>query len=218
MKTTRHFLLGLLAAGLVAGCGNSQTTKDSETASAETAEETPPPAPMATIPAGTPVLVSLRDDLDTDTAAEGMTFTAGLVEPIVVDGQTVLYSGTPVRGVVTNVHGEGDAEPVQMTLELQQVGPSAGEYADLEASPVVLKDSGSVEGDVEKVAAGAVAGGVIGAVLGGGKGAAIGAGVGAGAGTVVAIVTKNDRIHLEPGQKVQFTLVESAAIPLPASS
>jgi hypothetical protein len=214
----RRFLLGLVVAGLAAGCGTSTSSDETDTASGEAAEETPPPAPMATLPAGTPVLVSLRDDLSTDTATDGMIFTAGLVEPIVIDGQTVIYSGTPVRGVVTNVHGEGDTEPVQMTLELQQVGPTAGEYADLEASPVVLKDSGSVEGDVEKVAAGAVAGGVIGAIVGGGKGAAIGAGVGAGAGTIVAIVTKDDEIHLAPGQKVQFTLARSAKIPLPVNS
>jgi hypothetical protein len=215
----KNVFLTLAVAGLVAGCSSSQSTDQSDgSSSADMAQDAPPATPMATLPAGTPLLVSLQGDLSSDTASEGMPFSAALVEPIMVGGQAVLPAGTQVHGTVAEVHDGNDTEPVQMTLVVHRVETAVGMESDVETAPIILKDSGSVEGDVEKVAAGAVAGGVIGAVLGGGKGAAIGAGVGAGAGTIVAIVTKDDTIHLASGQKMQFTLVEAASVPMPRAS
>jgi hypothetical protein len=215
----KHVFLFLAVAGLAIGCSSSQSTDQSNASSgSDMAEDAPPATPMATVPAGTPLLVSLQGDLSSETASDGMPFSAALVEPIMVNGRAVLPAGAQVHGTVAEVHDADDEEPVQMTLAVHRVETAVGMETEVEASPIILKDSGSVEGDVEKVAAGAVAGGVIGAVLGGGKGAAIGAGVGAGAGTIVAVVTKDDTIRLASGQKMQFTLVESASVPMPRAS
>lgn len=202
--------IALIAGGLAAGCGGSQSGSEGDQASNTSGSMDQEPATV-TVPAGMPLLVTLQDDLSTENSHEGDRFTAVLAEPLVVGSEAVLPAGSRVTGAVVSLAGP-DAEKPSMTLVLTRAG-SGDESAGISTVPLKLEGGGSTEGDLEKVAGGAVAGGILGAVVGGGKGAAVGAGAGAAAGTIVAIVTKNDQIRLDPGQKMQFTLREAAAFP-----
>lgn len=203
--------IAILACGLVAGCGGS-TSGTAENESAEAQAPAEQEQATVSVPAGMPILVTLQDDLSTETNHEGDRFAAVLAEPLVVGGDVVLPTGSRVTGGVVSVSGPEDSDRPAMTLTLIRAGDGEA-TADLSTVPLKLEGGGSTEGDLEKVAGGAVAGGILGAVVGGGKGAAVGAGTGAAAGTIVAIVTHEDRVHLAPGQKMQFTLRKSATFP-----
>jgi hypothetical protein len=178
----------------------------------EPAPETPAPPRYVTIPAGTPIVMSLAEELSTSKNQNGDPFRGTLEDAVVIDGQTVLPAGTSVSGSVTRVYAP-KAGKAHMWLELTQAQLSSGAVYNLHTNTMELVAKPSTEHDLEKVAAGGVAGGILGGIIGGGKGALIGAAVGAGAGTAVAVATRDKSVNLAPGQKLQFELIESMRIP-----
>jgi hypothetical protein len=73
------------------------------------ADPASPPAlvAMVRIPAGTVVRVELTEALSSKTSARGQTFALRLVEPIVVDGQTVVAAGAVGGGEVIDARPAG---------------------------------------------------------------------------------------------------------------
>jgi len=166
-----------------------------------------------TLPAQTPLVVSLNTDVDSRTQRAGDTFRTTLSEPILVEDAVALPAGTTLLGELKRVeHKDGD---VRMELRLTEVELPGGNSEDLHTGDLQLVAQGtSTEDDLEKVALGGVAGGILGAVVGGGKGAAIGAAAGAGAGTVVAVTTRKDgEILIPAGQKLRFVLTDDVTLP-----
>jgi len=197
------------------GCSSS-TEKAAEEGSQETAQVQ---VQTVNVPRGAPLVVELTTPaLSTEENQSGDSFSATLVEPVVIDGETVIQTGTQVTGTLADVTSSEAEDGAGMTLKLVRMETPSGNEEALETVPLILEPSGSTEGDVEKVAAGAVAGGIIGGILGGTKGAAIGAGVGTGTGIIVAVATKDREIELNSGQKLQFTLREPMEVPQPVSS
>jgi hypothetical protein len=172
----------------------------------------PPAQHLVTIPAGTPLVVSLATELSTASNNSGDTFNGTLSQPVVIDGQTVLPAGTTVSGTVSRVYAP-KAGKAHMWLDLTQAALPSGATYTLHTNTMELVAKPSTEDDLEKVAAGGVAGGILGGIIGGGKGALIGAAVGAGAGTAVAVATRDKNVRLPAGQKLQFELTESMRVP-----
>ena len=76
-----------------------------------------------TLPPGTEVQVCINDKLDTGVAKSGESFTGVVAEPVVVNGRTVIASGTQVRGQVIEAISSGRLKkPASITLELMQAG------------------------------------------------------------------------------------------------
>lgn len=201
----------LLAAITASGCVD-------ERASADTTGQKAPPRPrveMLTVPAGTSVIASLVTPLSTDTNQTGDPFTATTQQPIVVNGRTVVASGSTVRGVLRDVQASGRVKGrAGMTLAFQEIVDTHGRTHVISAEPLILQADSEKTGDVEKIAAGGVAGAIIGGITGGKKGALIGTAVGAGAGTIVVLATKGDDIELSPGQRLSVQTITPTSIAL----
>src|SRR2546425_12226208 len=57
----------------------------------------------ATVPRGTPIKLSLIDNLTSQTSHKGDVFRALVTDAIIIDGSVTVPSGSNVRGVVSNV-------------------------------------------------------------------------------------------------------------------
>jgi len=191
---------------------NSWNTGSASRRTNENPAEEPAPRRVVLVPAGTPLVMSLMEELSTSKNQGGDPFRGTLSQAVVVNGQTVLPAGTSVSGTVTRVYAP-KAGKAHMWLQLTQAEVPSGAVYTLHTNTMELVAHPSTEHDLEKVAAGGVAGGILGGIIGGGKGALIGAAVGAGAGTAVAVATRDKNVKLESGQKLQFELTESMRIP-----
>ena len=68
----------------------------------------PPPQPVTyTIPAGTRVTVRLAQTIASNTAHEGDNFDATVTSPIVVNGKTLVPTGSTASGTVTAANSRG---------------------------------------------------------------------------------------------------------------
>jgi hypothetical protein len=173
----------------------------------------------ATVPAGTEIAVSLQSRLSSESNHSGDPFEAETLEPIVVDGKTVIPAGAPVRGRLTRVADAGDfGDRAAMTLHFEELVDPKGRAHPLETKPIALVGKSNKKGDIEKVAGGGIAGALIGGITGGKDGAAIGAVIGAGAGTAVAFATDGGEIILRPGQELRLDVVEPVDLPVVAQN
>lgn len=185
-----------------------------------------PKSSSTTIPAGSLVHVRITDELSSETAKPGDTFSGVLENAIEVNGKTVYPRGSSVTGRVRAVVTSGRlSRPGELELELTKV-ESASKSTPLSTDPWRLKGKSHTKSNVTKIGGGAAAGAIIGAIAGGGKGAAIGAGVGAAAGTGVAAATGKQPAIVESESIVTFTTLAAAtattaatsAAPAPAST
>jgi hypothetical protein len=172
--------------------------------------EKPAPAPKPKIvPAGTVIRVRLNDAIGSKTAQAGQTFTGSVMDPIVVDGRTLIPAGATVAGEVTNAKSAGrfkGAAELAITIRSVTVG---GAPHTLAASTVSQTSTGKGKRSAAMIGGGGGAGALIGGLAGGGKGALIGALAGAGAGTAGAGLTGNREITLPAESAVSFKLTQS---------
>jgi hypothetical protein len=176
-----------------------------------------PPVPKTiavTVPESTPLKVKLEDSLNSGTTHEGDTFTATLVEPVIVGDRVVLPEGSTIEGTVTSVvpAKKGIKESGgAMTLSFDRIRTPSGGSADMAASfAQQAKSTGKKAGTIGGSAAG---GALLGKVLGGStKDAAIGAVVGGAIGTGVAAGTKGTELKLEAGTPITITLEKSITL------
>jgi len=56
----------------------------------------PPPVASGTLPAGTNLVIRMIEAVDSETARVGQTFRASMDQPVMLDGQTVIYRGADV--------------------------------------------------------------------------------------------------------------------------
>ena len=151
-----------------------------------------------TVPATTKLAIRLDTPLSSATSSLETPIRGGLVEPVVVDGVTVIPSGATVTGAVTGVRSSGKVKG-RGSLELQFNQLTAhGERHELDAR--FARTAPSTRGsDAKKIAIPAVGGAVVGAIIGGNKGAAIGAAAGGGAGTAVVLTSAGPEVTLGEG-------------------
>lgn len=172
--------------------------------------------------------VRLNDELDSETARVGDTFTSTLVDPVYSKGGVLLApQGSTVGGRVVNVQraqkkGTPAVLDVQFTaLRLPNGFRRAinGSLTDLESSTGSSDNEGSVTAHktshrkAKFIGGGAAGGAVIGAIAGGGKGLAIGAGVGALTGAITGRVKKGHEVKVKSG--TEFGVVINQALSLP---
>jgi hypothetical protein len=171
-----------------------------------------PTSREVTLPAGTPLSLSLTSSLASDTSAIEDTVTAELTRAIVIDGRQVVPAGASVSGNVTSVDDAGRVTGRgHITFRFTMLRTGRNQY-QMRSIPVSREANATKSADATKIGIGAGAGAAIGGILGGKKGAAQGAVVGGGAGTGIVLATKGKEIRLGPGDDVSSELTAPLTI------
>jgi hypothetical protein len=171
------------------------------------ATEAPAPAPQPlVVPAGTTLTVRLGESVGSKISSPGQSFSATLVSPVTVDGNTVIAAGALARGTVV------DAKPLGrfkggafLEVRLNSITVNGTEQR-IKTSAVSRTLKGKGKRTAVMAGGGTALGAIIGGLAGGGKGAAIGAAAGAGAGTGGAAFTGNKEIILPAESALSFRL------------
>jgi hypothetical protein len=183
----------------------ASTAPSRETAA--TAKLTPaPPVPTfreITIPAETPLSVTLESTIASDTSQIEDPVEGRLARPIVVSRTTVLPAGARVMGSVIDAKRSGRVKGrASIAVRFDRVVVH-GEPYRIQTARITREATASTKSDVKKGGIGAGVGAIVGGIAGGGKGAAIGGVVG-GAGTVMA--TRGNEVQLAAGTTLSTRL------------
>lgn len=174
-------------------------------------------AATVTVPAGTELNIRVNDELSTETATNGQTFTGTLDSPVYVGEGIAIPARADVQGRVVEVKSAGKfAGRSELFLVLTSVSYNGRSY-NIDTETWRKYGASRGKNTAAKVGGGAAIGAVIGGIAGGGKGAAIGAGIGAGAGTGAQAVTKSEQIVVQSEAQLTFKLEKPVAV-TPAAS
>jgi hypothetical protein len=227
MRSRALYLLSIFLMFTLAACSNKPADTASNSASQNTAAPSndasgnamsspaapataaPPPAPAPqplVVPAGTTLTVRLGESVGSKISSPGQSFSATLVSPVTVDGNTVIPAGASARGTVV------DAKPLGrfkggafLEVRLNSITVNGTEQR-IKTSAVSRTLKGKGKRTAVMAGGGTALGAIIGGLAGGGKGAAIGAVAGAGAGTGGAAFTGNKEIVLPAESALSFRL------------
>jgi hypothetical protein len=139
-------------------------------------------------------------------AQAGQPFTGTIVNPIVLDGNTVIPSGSGAEGEVVQAHKRGHfkgSSYLQLTLTALNVN---GHHYRIETSSITQTKKGKGKRSAAFIGGGTGLGMLIGGVATGGVGLLIGGLAGAGAGTGVAAFTGNKDVTIPAESVVSFKL------------
>ena len=158
-----------------------------------------------TIPESTKIAIKLNSPVSSETSRVEDAVEAELIEPVIVDGQEVLPTGSLVRGEVTSAVPTGKVKGrASLALRFRSIESDGVKYP-IDAQFARLAESEKSD-DVKRVAIPAAGGAIIGAIIGGKKGAAIGAAAGGGAGTAAVLMTAGDPVTLGEGATLSLTI------------
>jgi hypothetical protein len=172
---------------------------------AASAPAAPEPQPLV-VPAGTTLTVRLGESVGSKISSPGQSFSATLVSPVTVDGNTVIPAGAAARGTVVDAKPLGRFKGgaiLEVRLNALTIN---GTEQRIKTSAVTRTLKGKGKRTAVMAGGGTAFGAIIGGLAGGGKGAAIGAAAGAGAGTGGAAFTGNKEIVLPAESALSFRL------------
>jgi len=166
---------------------------------------------MVTVPADTPLRLTLLTDIASDTSVVEDRVTARVAADVAVDGETVIPAGAQVAGVVTYAQPSAKVKGrAAITVRFRTLTTGPRTY-DIASEPLRREARGTKAKDAGKIGIGAGAGAVVGGIIGGRKGAGIGAVVGGAGGTGVVLATKGEEVRVPSGTAIS-TRLESPLI------
>lgn len=201
----QHAVCLLALAVLVAACG-TDTAGIHSTESARRAN--------VSVPAGTELTLALDSTLSSETSRVGDSFTATVVEPVVIDNRTVIPEGSKIRGKVTEAApAKRGAGKSRLSLSFDSLRLAGGYETAVRGS--LHEVTASKKGRNAAVIGGSAAGGaLLGRILGKDtKGAVIGAIVGGGIGTAVVVGREKDQAVIPEDTPLGFRLEEPIQVP-----
>jgi hypothetical protein len=222
-------MIGLLACGVATGACNAEAEApsaataapaDSSTVPVATAGRADAVAPAAatfrevTIPAGTRLPIVLDTSVGSDTSHVEQGVQAHLSQPVVVNGLTVLPSGSQVRGVVTEAKQSGKVKGLaRIAVRFNSVTPRGDdERYNFRAGSVARTAQATKKRDAMEIGIPAAGGAVVGGLIGGKKGAAIGGAAAGGAGTAVVLNQRGKEVRLGKGAALTLKLTEPLTV------
>jgi hypothetical protein len=141
-------------------------------------------------------------------AQAGEPFSGTVVNPIVVDGNTVVPAGSGAEGVVVRAHKRGHfkgSSVLQLTLTSLNVN---GQHYRIDTGSLTRTKKGKGKRTAGFIGGGSGLGMLIGGVATGGVGLLVGGLAGAGAGTGVAAFTGNKDITIPAESVLNFRLAQ----------
>ena len=186
--------------------GQAGTSATSQKRSA--AQTANPSSAALTVPAGTVMTVRLGETLSSKSSQEGQGFSATVAQPVQVNGNVVIPSGSTAHGTVVAAHPLGRFKGgALLQVRLNSVNVN-GNDMNIQTAAVARSMTGKGKRSLVMAGGGAGLGALIGGLAGGGKGAAIGALAGGGAGTAGAAFTGNKDIVLPAESALTFKLTQ----------
>jgi hypothetical protein len=167
---------------------------------------------LGTVPAGTPIIVTLDQSVSSKDARVGQKVDGSVAEDVVANGKTVIPKGSKVSLSVASTQASGRLQtPAKLWLKIDSIEVNGKSYT------VPARWSGQAgpshnKRNIVAIGGGTALGATIGALAGGGKGAAIGAAAGAGAGTAGAAMTGKKDITFPAETKLRFTVKQSFTV------
>lgn len=170
----------------------------------------PPPAPVKlTAPTGTPVVVTITEQLSASKNQVGDRFTGVLASSVKSSsGATIFPRGAHVVGTVVASKGQG---------RFKGSGALGIEANSISGTPVTVsayekEQKGKGKRTAGMIGGGGGAGALIGGLAGGGKGALIGGLIGAGGGTAASAFTGNKDVVIASETSVTFHLTAPVSV------
>jgi hypothetical protein len=165
-----------------------------------------------TVPAGTPIVVTLDQSVSSKDARVGDKVAASVARDVVIGGRSVIPQGSPASVHVASVRASGRLKtPARLYLRLDTI-TVRGEGYSVSTHYAGGSAKSHKKRNVVAIGGGTAAGAVIGGLAGGGTGAAIGAAAGAGAGTAGAALTGKKNITFPAETRLSFTLKSAVTI------
>lgn len=163
-----------------------------------------------TIPAGTRVVVALRNTISTERNRPGDRVTLITKAPIQLsEAGATIPDGAVIEGEVTHSEGGGRiAGAPELTLRFTQLQVDGRDYP-ITADPFRVRGKSDALESAAEIGGGAVVGGVVGAIAGK---TVEGAVIGAVLGTGVAVATKGNQIVLPAGQRLRVIIAEPLTV------
>jgi hypothetical protein len=150
----------------------------------------------------------MNQTVDVKHSQAGQTFTGTIVNPVVVDGNTVIPSGSTADGMVVQAHKRGHfkgSSVLQLTLTGLEIN---GQHYRIDTGNITRTKKGKGKRSAAFIGGGTGLGMLIGGVATGGVGLLVGGLAGAGAGTGVAGLTGNKDVSIPAESVVSFKLAE----------
>lgn len=171
-------------------------------------QQAPPPPVARVIPSGTPVHVSIGEQLSASRNNVGDSFTGVLSQPITVGSSTIFARGTRVSGTVAGAKQKGRFKGAgDLAIEITSIGRERVSTTEYEA---IAKGKGKRTAGI--IGGGGGLGALIGGLAGGGKGALIGGLAGAGAGTAGAAYTGSRDVIIPAETEITFRLTSAITV------
>jgi hypothetical protein len=194
--------------------GSGDLTPDRGYSDAPRPRRPSPSAPVArriTVPSGTAVTATIDDEISSETASVGQTWSGTVSSSVDVDGRIVIPAGSSVTGTVVGVRPARKGDRAMLDLALRSVHVDGRTYRVSGGTEAIVAGSARAR-NIGAIVGGTAAGALIGNAAGGKKGAVIGGVIGgATAGGVVA-KSKGYQVRIKPGTKLTFTTQEAVAV------
>jgi hypothetical protein len=176
------------------------------------------PATARMLPTGTPMDLTLDQQLGTQTSHVGDRFSATVVNPLVAqNGQTAVPAGAKVWGHVTAVTPSSNAtQTAALVLDFDSLTFNGRSYpfaANITDTDLQTKGPSTTQ-TLKNAAIGAAAGAALGAILSGAERdkILIGAGLGAVAGTAISLGTQGQNGVLPAGSRLTVHTTQTVAL------
>ncbi len=168
------------------------------------------------LPSGVILMVQMDNGISSKVASVNDTFTATIIEPVILREIVVIPVGSVVEGKIVKVkraaigNKSGVIEVAFETLRFL-----SGEKREI--AGILNESLGSNSNQTIPTLAiigGTAVGGLLGAISKSNNGALIGAGIGAGAGTGIAFLRKGKEVGLETDEKFEIKLTKPVTLPV----
>ena len=194
------------------------------------ATEAPPTRTPQTVvlPAGTHVLLVLKNAISSKTARQGDAVYLQTSFPVVQDGRVAIPAGTYVQGVIDSAKRSGRVKgraEVQMhftrlvypngymvNMASNLGGSDSSDAQRVEDKEGTVKAEGTKGRDAATIATTTGGGALAGGLSHGLGGAGIGAGIGAGVGILTTLLTRGNEVRFEPGSTVDMVVQRAIEI------